>query len=311
MPFLLNFEAFDDQQIPVNDGEDRMFGDLGNDWLVGGTDRDRLYGGYGNDLLNIDDDHTTNGGLNDIPDGPNYTFEDLAFGGAGRDVMIANTGGDREVDWAGEFNSYIVPFAPFGLGTVSRSSQPALVQYLYDISASDGADPTRASDTGADPARNGEPEGELGLVKQQDADWQDQTGAPDDPQPGNIPGGARDVLRGADFNNGQPQGFFVDSGSFTVESGRLKLSPEATGGDAASVFHLEDALPGYFEVSATINAAKPTGGTKSNTYLIFDYQNPTDFKFAGINISIDKLQMGHRDASGWVVDVQSNAKFEA
>ena len=37
--------------------------------------------------------------------------------------------------------------------------------------------------------RNGEPNGELGLVNQQDPDWRDQTGAPDDPQPGNIPGG--------------------------------------------------------------------------------------------------------------------------
>ena len=56
-------------------------------------------------------------------------------------------------------------------------------------------------DTGADPARNGEPEGELGVVIQKDFAWQDQTGAPDDPQPGNIPGGPRDVLRAASFNS--------------------------------------------------------------------------------------------------------------
>jgi hypothetical protein len=28
--------------------------------------------------------------------------------------MIANTGGDRLIDWVGEFNSYLVPFSPFG-----------------------------------------------------------------------------------------------------------------------------------------------------------------------------------------------------
>ena len=33
-----------------------IFGDLGNDWLVGGTGQDTLYGGWGNDLLNADDD---------------------------------------------------------------------------------------------------------------------------------------------------------------------------------------------------------------------------------------------------------------
>ena len=48
-----------------SDGDDMIFGDLGNDWLVGGTGRDDLYGGYGNDLLDADDDHSTNGGLND------------------------------------------------------------------------------------------------------------------------------------------------------------------------------------------------------------------------------------------------------
>ncbi len=36
-----------------------IFGDLGNDWLVGGTGRDNMYGGFGNDLLNADDDLTT------------------------------------------------------------------------------------------------------------------------------------------------------------------------------------------------------------------------------------------------------------
>ena len=36
---------------------------------------------------------------------------DFAFGGAGRDVMIANTALDRMYDWGGEFNSFLVPFS--------------------------------------------------------------------------------------------------------------------------------------------------------------------------------------------------------
>ena len=153
---------------------------------MGGTGRDHLYGGWGNDLLNADDDHdstatTANPLANNVPDGPAWSYEDIAYGGAGRDVLLANTGGDRLIDWAGEFNSYLVPHAPFGLFTISRSLQPQLFQYLYDLSAGDGADSTRAGDTGNDPDRNGEPDGELGLVKQQDFAWHDQTGAPDDP----------------------------------------------------------------------------------------------------------------------------------
>lgn len=84
----------------------------------------------------------------------------------------------------------------------------------------------------------------------------------------------------------------------------MDVVPEVLGADAVSVMHLEDPLPSYFEITAIINAGKPTGGYKSNAYLIFDYQSPTDFKFAGVNISIDKIQMGHRTVDGWIVDEQ-------
>jgi Ca2+-binding RTX toxin-like protein len=315
--FLLNFDPSEGIARPdtewgeVNDdGNDRLFGDLGNDWLVGGTGRDNLYGGWGNDLLNADDDHSTNDGLNDGPD-THPTYEDRAFGGAGRDRLIANTGGDRLIDWAGEFNSYIVPFAPFGIGTVSRTLQPQLADFLYDLSASDGADPTRAADTGRDPARNGEPEGELGLVRQQDFAWQAQTGGPDDLQPGNIPGGPRDVLRSANFNGqsaSSTEGFFADSGSWEVSGGRLQVSAESLGGDAVSVYHIEDVLPGYFELRATISFQKPTAGWDANAFMIFDYQSPTDFKFAGIDDKINKAVVGYRDASGWHIIEQSEVQ---
>ena len=89
---------------------------------MGGSGRDKLYGGWGDDLLNVDDNldtpcgptgtATTGCGLNQGTD-TNPSYEDLAFGGAGRDVLIGNTGGDRLIDWSGEFNSYLVPFAPF------------------------------------------------------------------------------------------------------------------------------------------------------------------------------------------------------
>ena len=305
-PFLLNFDHTEGPVVSsvtwgeVNtDGEDKLFGDLGNDWLVGGTGRDNLYGGWGDDLLNADDDHTTNAGLNDAPD-THPSYEDRAYGGAGRDRLIANTGGDRLIDWAGEFNSYIVPFAPFGMGTVSRTLQPQLQDFLYDLSFSDGTDLTR----GGDLARNGEPDGELGLVKQQDFAWHDQTGAPDDPQPGNIPGGPRDVLRSASFDDPAMTGFFTDSGIWQVSGGALQVSAESPNDDAVSVFHVGDQLPGYFELQASVKMEKANAGWKANAYVIFDYQNERDFKFVGIDDSINKLVMGHRDASGWHVDVQ-------
>ena len=316
--FLLNFDhedsgaPLDIEGLNKTDGDDRIFGDLGNDWLVGGTGRDHGYGGRGDDLINMDDNHDSND-KNDIPDTA-YSYEDIAYGGAGRDIMIGNTGGDRLIDWAGEFNSYIVPFAPFGLFTISRSLQPQLMEYLYDLAEADGADQTLGSafNDSSDP-RNGEPNGELGLVKQQDPDWRDQTGAPDDPQPGNIPGGSRDVLRGATFSSGSgnPDGFSSDIGTWSVRQGELYVAPQTLGGDAVSVFYVDAIKPSYFEVSSRVNIDKPTAGYKANAYLMFDYQSDTDFKFAGIDDSTNKLVIGHFDGSEWVVDseLSTNIRF--
>jgi Ca2+-binding RTX toxin-like protein len=304
------------------DGADVLFGDLGNDWVVGGTGHDTLWGGWGNDLLQADDDlhsgclgTTPNGTctafadtwLNDTP-GTHPIYEDRAFGGAGRDILIRNTGGDRLIDWTAEFNSYIVPFAPFGIATVSCQVPPALFEFLFALSAARGADPTRAFDRNTDYAdRNGEPDGETGLIIQQDHGlWQDQSGAPADPQAGNIPGGKRDVLRSATFDNGKVGAVAVDSGVWQVSCGTLSVSAESLGGDAAAVFVVDEALPEYLELAAAVKITKPTAGWKANAFVFFDYcHSPTDFKFAGIDQSTNKVVMGHRTSDGWQVDVQA------
>ncbi|HEY1380413.1 MAG TPA: hypothetical protein VGF55_26665, partial [Gemmataceae bacterium] len=300
--FFLNFSPTDgplDTRWDVagsqknTDGDDALFGDLGNDWLVGGTGRDDMFGGWGNDLLNADDDLTTAGGLNNVADtAPSY--EDRAYGGAGKDVLIANTGGDRLMDWVGEFNSYLVPFSPFGMATVSRTMQPQLPEYLYALSASDGVDMTRAADAGTDPVRNGEPMGELGVVRQQDAAWKDQTGAPTDPQPGNTSGTQRDVLRSASFNNNQAAGFFAAGGNWT-SGGGVYTGSNATG-DAISLYYVDQFLPSYFELSTNVKL----NASNRNAYLIFDYQSATDFKYAGIDQAANLMRIGQRTSAGWI-----------
>ena len=210
----------------------------------------------------------------------------------------------------GEFNSYLVPFAPFGAFTISRNVQPQIFDYLYDLSEADGADTTRVVDGAA--SRNGEPYGEIGAVKQQDAFWQDQTGAPDDPQPGNIAGGKRDVMEAESFNGADALvGLAADSGTWSTEGGKATIAPEAVGMDGVSVYHVSDYLPTYFEITASMAAAKDKQGYDSNAFLIFDYQSPDDFKFAGINPDTNKIQIGHRAEWGWQVDVQSNMKLWA
>ncbi len=171
-------------QVPT-DGDDRIFGDLGNDWVVGGTGRDMMFPGWGNDLVNADDNLETNGGLNNRTD-TNPSYNDLVYGGAGLDVMIANTGADRMDDFVGEFNSFYVPYSNFGLPTVQRLPNPGLIDFLLQVAKNDGADLSLAAQYSADPTRNGEPFGELGMVLQQDAAWQAQNGGPRDSQAGNL-----------------------------------------------------------------------------------------------------------------------------
>ena len=289
-----------------------------------------MYGGYGNDYINADDYLTTETvGVaaafdNKSPDTQPY-FEDRAYGGAGRDVIIGNTGGDRLIDEVGEFNTFLVPFAPFGTATVSRTLQPQLPEFLYALSASDGADRTRYADThggaaappptnsDSNPSRNGEPYGELGLLRQQDkdailrigADFHSQTGAPADPQAGNIPGGKRDVLRGATFDNNKPENLVTEAGLWQASAGVLQVAATSLHADAVAVYQIGDALPIYFEVAASIKTLKPTAGWNANSYIIFDYVTYQDFKFAGIDVSSNKLVVGHRDSSGWVIDKQT------
>jgi len=316
-----------------SDGNDVIFGDMGNDWIVGGTGRDHIYGGFGNDLMNADDvlggpgtsyDTGVFGsadaeggdfGLNDTPE-THLSWEDRVFGGAGLDILIGNTGGDRLIDHLGEFNSYIVPFAPFGVATVSRQVPPQLWDFLTAQAAGDGVDMTRLADgvvvnQGSRYSNvmveQGNPYGELGLVTQKDHGfWQDQSGPPTDPQAGNIPGGRRDILRTADFDDRSMDAFTKDVGNFTATGGQLLVSSETPYDVAAAVMLLDDYLPGYYEVVATFNLDKDIAGWKSNGYVIFDYYSDVDFKFAGINVSTNKIEMGYVDETGWHYLVQSN-----
>ena len=163
--FFLNFDAADGGGNKINDGKDRIFGDGGHDWLVGGTQNDRLFGGLGDDMLNADDNHDTAGGANSQPDAAAFADADFAFGGNGLDVMIGNTGADRLFDWHGEFNTFVVPFHPFGIPTVTRISSPRMHQFLLSLGRESGADRELV-----------EPLGELGLSPRGD------NGPPRDPQ---------------------------------------------------------------------------------------------------------------------------------
>ena len=143
-----------------------------------------MFGGWGNDYLNADDVLSSHGQPRTAAPTRTRRTRTSPTAAPAATSCIANTGGDRLIDWGGEFNSYLVPFAPFGMPTVSRNPSP---QPPGPATRSRRATaPTSCSrrSTASDPARNGEPFGEIGLVLHMDAAWGDQHGGPRDPQPG-------------------------------------------------------------------------------------------------------------------------------
>jgi Ca2+-binding RTX toxin-like protein len=142
-----------------------QFGDLGNDWLVGGTGRDSLWAGRGDDLMNGDDVLSGNPTTDTNP-----SYEDLMYGGAGRDVLLINTNGDRAIEWVGEFNSYYTPFSEFGFASVLRLIQQGVPEYLTALSKSQGSDPTLSASYAGVPGDNPEALSEIGMVLQNDSE---------------------------------------------------------------------------------------------------------------------------------------------
>lgn len=220
LPWIMDYTPKDIKAEPTNSfwstgtsygatpwsGTDIIFGDLGDDWIMGGQGRAQVFGGFGNDLIDLRATLTVGGGLNlgPVPNPLTGQFgtpgwEGLVYGGAGQDIMFAGTAGDRLIDWVGNHNSYYVPFSPFGMPTVSRTLMPFLPQFLYALSKSDGADQLLGLRYGGAATRNGEPFGELGLVLQHDSAWHTMMGPPFNKMPENLGGVAVDVKKTANI----------------------------------------------------------------------------------------------------------------
>lgn len=103
-----------------------------------------------------------------------------------------------------------------------------------------------------------------------------------------------------DFDDGIADFFQPRAGNWTVSNGRYHDAPA---GDAVSTLNIDDAIPADVEIQATVNMDSSSGGLYSNGVLIFDYQDATDFKFAGAYAGSSKWVIGHRTTNGWSTDV--------
>lgn len=113
-----------------------------------------------------------------------------------------------------------------------------------------------------------------------------------------------------DFEDGLANYFFPQSGSWTVENERYRVVPTLDQ-DGVSTLNLLDALPENVEIFATINADDVSADRLSNSFIIFDYQSPTDFKFAGAYAGVNRWLMGRRTSSGWMEDATLNEIINA
>ncbi len=119
----------------------------------------------------------------------------------------------------------------------------------------------------------------------------------------NPPGGGTLPIQ-ENFDDGQAHFFSPQSGSWSVNAGRYDAAPTAVGADAVSTLLINGGPPSSLEFDVTMNATAGSGSFFSNGFLVFDFQNPTNFKFAGAFVGLQRWVIGHRDANGWQVDAQ-------
>ncbi|MGG6496275.1 UNVERIFIED_CONTAM: hypothetical protein NY603_25490, partial [Bacteroidetes bacterium 56_B9] len=82
---------------------------------------------------------------------------------------------------------------------------------------------------GLDPARNGEPYGEIGLTDQHDPLWHLQTGAPNQQPPGNLGGVQRLITGKFSASSGILNPIAPTTGTWTPAKGALTASPKTVG----------------------------------------------------------------------------------
>jgi hypothetical protein len=138
-------------------GSDRVFGDDGQDSISGGPGRDHLFGGVNEDDLDVvrgteAAPKTPKGSMRyptiatfaaaypgDYDSDPGPAGDDIVYGGHSRDVLQADTLGDRLVDSYGNYNLFYVCPAAYGGAQITRSLSPGVISFFQQLAEADGA----------------------------------------------------------------------------------------------------------------------------------------------------------------------------
>ena len=113
-----------------------------------------------------------------------------------------------------------------------------------------------------------------------------------------------------DFNDGVADFFEPQAGTWTVSNDRYAVTP-VKGANGVSTLNLESALPTHFQVDAVFNATPGQNGFYTNGFIVFDYQSPTNFKYAGALVGSNQWLIGQWTASGRSAEVKLNETINA
>ena len=203
-----------------------------------------------------------------------------------------------------------MPFAPFGIATVSRQNDPQLPEFLYALSASQGADPTRDDRHRRDrrrPATASPTASSAWSRRRTTASGSSRPAARPTRRPATSRAAGATCCARADFNDGTLQALRGRQrrldGHRRRAAGRGRVARQGRGRRLLRRRVPADLLRDHRR--DLDRRSRPAAGRR-NAYVIFDYWSPTDFKFAGIDDSTNKIVIGHRDASGWHFDAQGS-----
>ena len=99
-----------------------------------------------------------------------------------------------------------------------------------------------------------------------------------------------------DFEDGQGDYLLPLAGTWQAQGGVFEVLPSSN----TIVTLMTSGLPSDAKFAATINGDPSGGGFLSNAVLLFDYQSPQDYKFAGGFFGPDQWRIGHVNNGTWV-----------
>lgn len=105
-----------------------------------------------------------------------------------------------------------------------------------------------------------------------------------------------------DFDDGRAGFFGRSAGTWQVTEANRYEGEAEVGSRAVSLLNLATPLPANLKIDTKLTLTQGVGGLWTNGLVVFDYEGPDDFKFAGAFAGRDEWRIGHYDGDAWVVD---------